>query len=65
MNEVTQGSWAIRRRFMFLVVAFCCTVIAYCLWAGLETRVAETAVIGAFMVIGGVIGSYVFDLGGH
>jgi len=58
--SVGVGSWTVRRRFMFIVIAFCMGVVSYCLWQNLESRVAETAVMSAFFVIGTTIGSYVF-----
>lgn len=54
------GSWSKRRLFMYLVNAFCAWVIIYCLWNRLDTRVAETAVMMAFGVMGASTGAYVF-----
>lgn len=45
---------------MFLVTTFCMAVIGYCLINDMDSRVAETAVMSAFLVIGGTVGSYVF-----
>ena len=54
------GSWAMRRRFLFSVTAFCALVIGYVLVTGKEGEVAEAAVTAAFLLIAGVTGSYVF-----
>lgn len=54
------GSWRWRRAYLFVVTAFCMAVVAYCLWFGLDGRVAETAVMMSFLTIMGGLGSYVF-----
>lgn len=54
------GSWRIRRRFMFVIMAFCMGTICYCLWMGNDTEVAQTAVSMAFLIIGTTVASYVF-----
>ena len=54
------GNWKIRRMFMFLITIFCVAVISYCLWAELDTEVAETAVLMAFLTIIANVGCYVF-----
>lgn len=54
------GSWDRRRRFMYVLSAFCMVVIAYCLLGNLDTQVAETAVTMAFLGLLGICGSYVF-----
>jgi len=54
------GSWKIRRRFMFVIMAFCMGTIVYCLYAGEDTEVAQTAVSMAFLIIGTTVASYVF-----
>lgn len=56
----TVGSWAIRRRFMFVVTAFCMATIGYVLGHDMRSRVAETAVASSFLVLGSTIASYVF-----
>lgn len=54
------SSWKIRRRFMFVVAAFCMLSVAYVLYRGLDTGPADTAVTMAFIVLLGIVGSYVF-----
>lgn len=54
------GSWRWRRAFLIAVNLFCVWVIAYCLVSRLESRVAETAVMMAFGVMGASVGAYVF-----
>lgn len=53
-------SWALRRRFLFAVSAFCCWTIGYVLYRGLDTGPADTAVTMAFLTLIGNVGSYVF-----
>jgi hypothetical protein len=53
-------SWKHRRRFLYAVTLFCSAVVAYVLYAGMESRVAETAVTMAFLTITGCVGGYVF-----
>lgn len=55
-----QGSWAIRRRFMFAITAFCMGTVAYSLGAQLQTSVADTAVTFSFLTLIAITGSYVF-----
>lgn len=53
-------TWRIRRRLMFLVMAFCVLAITYVLLGGLDTEAAQTAVSMSFVTIMGVTSSYVF-----
>lgn len=63
-NQDTSGhvmpktSWVLRRRTMFVVLAFCFLVVLIALFQ--DTEVAETAVIAAFGTIIAIVGSYVF-----
>ena len=59
-NRNEGGSWRLRRNFMFATAVFCAMVITYVLWEGLDTRVAETAVTMAFVILGSTVSSYVF-----
>lgn len=54
------GSWRWRRFFLWAVNVFCGWVIGYSLVERLDTRVAETAVMFAFLTMAGSVGSYVF-----
>lgn len=54
------GSWRVRRRIVCLTLAFCAAVVGYSVSVGGDSRVLETAVLGAFALSGAVIGSYVF-----
>ena len=54
------ASWRIRRRIVGLTLAFCAAVVGYSVSVGGDSRVLETAVLGAFALSGAVIGSYVF-----
>lgn len=60
VRNTSTSSWAIRRRFMFAVVAFCMATVAYVLWKDLDSSPADTAVNMSFLVIFGIVGSYVF-----
>lgn len=53
-------SWKNRRRFMFIVSAFCGAVIAYALVWGDCDAVGETALTMAFTALIAIVGSYVF-----
>ena len=53
-------SWRFRRLFMLWQMVFCKVVIGYILWTDKATRVAETAVDFAFVLMGTIILAYVF-----
>jgi len=53
-------TWAKRRRFMYVVSAFCMLTIWYVLWNDMQSSVANTAVAFSFICLGGIVGSYVF-----
>lgn len=53
-------SWKRRRRFMFVVAAFCAVTVAYVLLADKQGSVAETSVTMSFLTLMGITGSYVF-----
>jgi hypothetical protein len=59
-NPGLKSSWSIRRRFMFVVSAFCMWTIAYVLYKGLDSGPADTAVTMAFVALISIVGSYVF-----
>lgn len=52
--------WDKRRFMIYVVIAFCMGCVAYILWKGYDTRVAETVVECAFFVIASMCGSFVF-----
>lgn len=54
------SSWKVRRRMMFVVVAFCMWVIGYVLVKNLTSGPADTALTMAFLTIISIVGSYVF-----
>lgn len=60
LSRNNSGTWAVRRRFMFAVTAFCMGVVSYALGARLETSVADTAVTFSFLTLIAITGSYVF-----
>lgn len=58
--EIEIHSWKIRRRFMFVVVAFCMLVILGALFLMPNGSASSTAIIAAFTTISATMGSYVF-----
>jgi len=54
------GAWTHRRRIIYGTLVFCAFCIIYLLFHGSDTRLNETIVSSAFLLAGGVIGSYVF-----
>ncbi len=54
------GAWTHRRRIIYGTLVFCAFCIIYLLFHGSDTRLNETIVNSAFLLAGGVIGSYVF-----
>jgi len=54
------SSWAVRRRLMFTVVAFCMLCISWALWKNSDTQVMQAAVTMGFTTISAITGSYVF-----
>ncbi|UGL62756.1 hypothetical protein [Xanthomonas phage FMYAK-P1] len=59
-NENWKSSWRVRRRFMFVVCAFCMWVIGYVLYRNLASGPADTAITMAFLTLISIVGSYVF-----
>lgn len=59
-GPVTPGTWTMRRRFMFVVIAFCMACISWVLYKNLTSEIAETVVTMSFSVITFTMGSYVF-----
>lgn len=57
-TPATQGTWKIRRRVMFIVLAFAMGVVCWSIWK--DNKVAETAITMAFATIMATTGSYVF-----
>lgn len=56
----TLDNWQVRRIFMFVQMLFCQGAIGYVLWNDMQSRVAETAVDFAFVLMGTIILAYVF-----
>ena len=57
---VEPGTWTRRRRFMYVVSAFCMLVIAFVIGTGMVTSAAEVAVTMGFLALISITGSYVF-----
>lgn len=55
-----QSNWRIRRRFMFVVAAFCMLTVGYVLLKDLSSGPADTAVTMSFVTLISILGSYVF-----
>ena len=52
-------SWKIRRRVMFSMLTFCMATIGYILWREMDTKVADTAVVMSFVIMGTILSTYV------
>ena len=59
MTGLPQTSWKIRRRVMFVVLAFCMGVVGWITYAAPDSRVAETIVLCAFGLMGLIVSIYV------
>lgn len=59
-NPTQKSSWMVRRRFMFIVSAFCMATVTYVLYHDLSSGPADTAVTMSFITLLGIVGSYVF-----
>ena len=55
-----QGTWRVRRRIIHGTLIFCAGQIAYLTFWGADTRLNETLAVGAYALVGSVIGAYVF-----
>lgn len=55
-----RGTWRVRRRIIHATLLFCAGQIAYLTFWGADTRLNETLAIGAYALVGSVIGAYVF-----
>lgn len=56
----TSGTWRVRRRIIHATLLFCAGQIAYLTFWGADTRLNETLAVGAYALVGSVIGAYVF-----
>lgn len=54
------GTWRVRRRIIHATLLFCAGQIAYLTFWGADTRLNETLAVGAYALVGSVIGAYVF-----
>lgn len=54
------GSWTHRRRIIYCTLIFCAFCIVFIMFYGSDTKLHEAIVSSAFLLAGGVIGSYVF-----
>ncbi len=55
-----RGTWRVRRRIIHTTLLFCAGQIAYLTFWGADTRLNETLAVGAYALVGSVIGAYVF-----
>jgi hypothetical protein len=55
-----RGTWRVRRRIIHATLVFCAAQIAYLTFCGEDTRLNETLAVGAYALVGSVIGAYVF-----
>ena len=54
------GSWAVRRRIIFSFLILCAAQLVYLTIWGEDSRLNETLALGAYALIGSMIGAYVF-----
>jgi hypothetical protein len=54
------GSWKYRRRYLVAVSLFAMAVIAFVLFKGADTELAQTALTMSYLTLSGNVGSYVF-----
>lgn len=54
------AGWAIRRRIIVSVLAWACSLVTYLAIWGKPTSLSEAIATGLILLIGSVIGSYVF-----
>ena len=59
-KPAVQPSWRNRRRMMWAGFVLSWLIIFWILWYDMQSSVAETAVVMAFLNITGTIGSFVF-----
>lgn len=55
-----RSNWRVRRRLIWLTVLFCMSVITYVIWRDSDTKLADSAMTMAFLLLGSTLGSYVF-----
>ena len=53
------GSWVVRRRMVFGLIAFCMACILWVMLTNMKGRVAETIVLGSFGLLGSTAGFYI------
>jgi len=59
-RRTVRGTWRVRRRIIHATLLFCAGQIAYLTFWGADTRLNETLAVGAYALVGSVIGAYVF-----
>lgn len=55
----SQPSWKNRRKVIFGSLIFCAVVISYVLISNKDNEIGQTAINGAYLLAGSVIGTYV------
>lgn len=60
MDEEYKPKWENRQKVIFGSLIFCACVVIYLLIFGEDTKLHETIATWAFILAGGVIGTYVF-----
>lgn len=60
-KETEEFGWNRRLTFMYSINAFCVGVISYVLLTDMDSRVAETATLFAFVTLISTMGTYVFN----
>lgn len=59
-KKINRPPWTIRRRIIYTTLLTCAAWVTYIILWGDEREVLETVTSSAFILCGGVIGSYVF-----
>jgi len=60
MDLISRSSWAIRRRIIITTLLWCASLVTYLAVWGKPTSLSEAIATNLLLLMGGVIGSYVF-----
>lgn len=60
VDLISRSSWAIRRRIIIATLIWCASLVTYLAVWGKPTSLSEAIATNLLLLMGGVIGSYVF-----
>ncbi|EPE95699.1 hypothetical protein RGCCGE502_22655 [Rhizobium grahamii CCGE 502] len=60
MDHIASPDWAVRRRIIILVLTWCTGIITYLAVWGRPIALSDTIAMNLILLMGGIIGSYVF-----